>query len=291
MIRRAVASGLGKLSGKIKVDCYVEEMIPLLKSLVNDDQDSVRILCIESIVDISTVFSRDLNKANIIPILIHMIRDRAWKVRIKISNNFANIAKAMSQEIADNSLINIFSSLLSDPEGEVRCAATKNFSGFLEHISKSKYPIVIPHLQELTKDTIPLVRVAAYEIMTLIAQHLPKSDARDKMTETLLSSFKTETDNEVKIEMVRSLTSCGLGMGTDFFTKLTNSDMASLLRERNWRIRKEVYTMIVTLSVNSKSSQLFEVNFQEHFLSYLSDQVYQLRMHGNSLLPVNSQLT
>lgn len=287
MIRRSVAIGLGKLSTKMKVDTYVQEILPLLKNLVNDDQDSVRLLCIESIVDISASFSRDLNKANIIPILIHMIRDRAWKIRMMISKNFGKIAEAMSTEIADNSLINIFSSLLSDPEGEVRCSATQNFVSFLKQVSKSKYPVMVPHLQELVKDSLPLVRVAAYEIVTLISEHLPKTEVKEKLIDGLISSFKTEKDNEVKIEMGRALTSCGLAMSTDFFTKVTNSDLTSLLKERSWRVRKEIYTMIVTLSVNSKSSQLFEVNFQEHFLTYLTDQAYQVRMHGNSLLPVN----
>lgn len=124
MIRRAVASGLGKLSQKMKADSFVQDMVPVLKVLVNDDQDSVRVLAIDSIVEISKVFTKELNKANIIPILIHMIRDKAWKVRIKISNNFGRLADSMGTEITDNSLMNIFSILLNDPEGEVRSAAT-----------------------------------------------------------------------------------------------------------------------------------------------------------------------
>ena len=43
--------------------------------------------------------------------------------------------------------------------------------------------------------------------------------------------------------------------------------------------------MIVEVSINAKSNQLFEVHFQEFFLTYLVDQVYQIRIHGNNLLP------
>ena len=261
MIRRAVASGLGKLSQKMKADSFVQDMVPVLKVLVNDDQDSVRVLAIDSIVEISKVFTKELNKANIIPILIHMIRDKAWKVRIKISNNFGRLAESMGTEITDNSLMNIFSILLNDPEGEVRSAATQNFTSFLKFASKSKYPTVIPYVQELIKDTIPLVRVCAYEIVTLIGTSLPKEDVKQKLVQQILTNFKTENDNEVKIELIRGLTSCGVNLGADLFAIITSQDIQNLIKEKNWRVRKEVYNMIVEVSLNARSNQLFEVHF------------------------------
>ena len=200
MIRRAIASGLGKLSQKMKADNFVQEMIPILKTLSNDDQDSVRVLCIDSIVLMSKVFTKELNKGNIIPILIQMIRDKAWKVRIKISNNYTNLADAMGSEITDNSLLNIFSTLLTDPEGEVRLAATQNFTSFLKHVSKGKYGAMIQHCIDLNKDTIPLVRVCSYENTSIIARNLPKDEVKQKLVGSILANFKTEANNEVKIE-------------------------------------------------------------------------------------------
>ena len=149
---------------------------------------------------------------------------------------------------------------------------------------KQKYPIMIAYLQELTKDTIPLVRVSAYEILTLIAVDLPKEDVKHKLIGMVLSQFKTETDSEVKIELLRSLTSCGIRLGAELFAIVTNSDIQMLMKEKSWRVRREVFNMIADVSINAKSNQLFEVHFQEFFLMYLTDPVYQIRMHGNSLL-------
>ena len=285
MIRRAVAAGLGKLSAKMKSDSFVQDMLPILKNLTGDDQDSVRVLCIDSIVEIAKVFSKELNKANIITLLILMVRDRAWKVRIKICNSFAKLAEAMGTELTDNSLMGIFCSLLGDPEGEVRTAATQNFANFLKHTPKPKYPVMIPYIQELTKDTIALVRVSAYEILSQIAVDLPKEDVKHKLIGTVLAQFKTETDSEVKIELLKALASCGIRLGAELFAILTNQDVQSLMKEKSWRVRKEVFNMITEVSINAKSNQLFEVHFQEFFLSYLVDPVYQIRIHGNSLLP------
>jgi serine/threonine-protein phosphatase 2A regulatory subunit A len=286
MIRRAVASGLGKLSGKMKSDMFITEMLPVLKNLVNDDQDSVRMLCIDSIVQISKIFTKELNKTNIIPILIHMIRDRAWKVRIKISNNFANLADAMSTEIADGSLLNIFASLLSDPEGEVRTAAIQNFAKFLKLVSPNKYSTVANMIMDLTKDTVTQVRVAAFEVLAIVAQGLSKDEVKSKLVDSIMASTKQEAEFEVKIEHMKALTACGIAVGSDFYTKLSNNDITNLLKEKNWRVRKEVYTMLAEVAVKIGSNQLFEVHFQDFFLSYLNDQVYQVRMHGNGLLAV-----
>lgn len=286
MIRRAVASGLGRLCQKMKPESFVADMIPILKNLVNDDQDSVRMLCIDSIVEIAKSFTKELNKANIIPILIHMNRDKAWKVRIKISNSFAKLSEAMETEITDNSLLTLFSSLLQDLEGEVRLAATQNFSGLLKLTSKTKYSTVLQTIMELTKDSLPLVRVSAYENLTVLAQGVSKDDLKNKIIPLILSNYKNETDNEVKIDLLRALSSAGVNLGQDSLTIITPQDNQNFLKEKSWRVRREVYNMIIAFSTNGLSSQLFEVHFQDFFLSYLTDPVYEIRMHGHTLLKV-----
>lgn len=291
MIRRAVAAGLGTLSQKMKSDMFIQEMLPFIKNLVNDDQDSVRILSIDSIIVICKTFTKDLNKANIVPILIHMIRDKAWKVRIKMADSYQKLADAMGQDITDNSLLNIFSSLLEDPEGEVRTAGAQNFASFLKLVTPAKYQSVLGLVLGLTSDTLIQVRVAAFEILSVMALGLPKEEVRNKVLDMILVQFKKENSHEVKIEQVKSLKSCGIALGTDFYSKITNNDVNTLLKESNWRVRKEVYTLLVEVAVSIGSSQLFEVHFQEFFLTYLKDKASQVRIHGNSLLKVALILT
>lgn len=285
MIRRAIACGIGKLSSKMKIDNFVQDMIPIVKVLINDEQDTVRLMCLDSIVEISKNFPKELNKSTIIPILIPMIRDRAWKVRIKIANNYTKLAENMGIDIADNTLLSIFSTLLSDPEGEVRLGAADNFVGLMKFISKSKYPGLIPQFSELLRDSLPLVRVAGYDIFAHIISSLPKEDIKQKVIGTFLQNFKTEKDNEVKIMLLRAVTCCGVTLGAELLAIITNQDINNFLKEKSWRVRKEVYNLIVEVACNSKSSQLFEVHFQEFFLGYLNDPVYQIRVHGSLLLP------
>lgn len=161
MTRRAVAAHLGELSNKMNVEHYLVEMMPVFKNLTSDDQDQVRILCIESLIKISKNFTKDLNKNHMIPILIQLTRDKAWRVRSSLAKNFANIAESLGKEITDNSLVNIFSTLLQDPEGDVRTAAVVAFNGFARSVSNDKLPSINTSMLGLLKDTLPLVRAGS----------------------------------------------------------------------------------------------------------------------------------
>lgn len=287
MIRRAVASGLGRLVKKMKVESFIQEMIPILKTLIEDDQDSVRVLCMESLVEISRSFSKELNKATTIPLLIMMAADKAWKVRIKFANSFAKFAEAMGPAITEVSLVSIFAALLSDPEGEVRLAGTQNFTAFLKLTPKVKYQSLLPIVNELLRDTLFLVRVSAFEILCVLIMGLSKEEITSKIIPTILSLIRNESVNEVKIEQVKALAACGAYLGIEVFTVLPTADIQSIFKEKCWRVRKEAYSMVADMCALTKSSQLFEVHFQEAFFGFLTDRAYRIRLHGCTLLPVD----
>ena len=111
--------------------------MPIFKNQINDDQESVRVLCIDSLIKIVEVFTKDLNKTHMIPILIQFTRDRAWKVRMNLAKVFPQITVAIGKEITDLKLINIFQSQCQDPEGDVRTVAINSLAKFADKISVS----------------------------------------------------------------------------------------------------------------------------------------------------------
>ncbi len=85
MIRRAIATQIGVLSSKMNIDYFMGDLMPVFKAMANDDQDGVRVLIIDSLIEISKNLSKDASKSSMIPILIQFTRDRAWQVRKKLS--------------------------------------------------------------------------------------------------------------------------------------------------------------------------------------------------------------
>ena len=200
MIRRAVAHHIGVLASKMPTEIYLKDLMAMFKKLTNDDLDTVRILCIESLVKISKTLTKDLNKKHLTAVLIQMARDKAWKVRCNMASSFVKIANALGTELTDNSLVGIFSSLIQDAEGDVRKEAVMNFAGFVRLVSPDKLPQVLQSISGMTTDSIPLVRVGIYDILGYLSKNSPKDTVRSKILPSLMESIKRETDTEAKIE-------------------------------------------------------------------------------------------
>ena len=118
----------------------------LPKTLALDDSDSVRIICIESLVDLAHVLNDDENKSYLIPIIIQLTGDKSWKVKLHLAKYFANLAKALGKDISENSLFSIFSTLLRDLENEVRIEAVKSLKKFVELITEDKLMGILAYL-------------------------------------------------------------------------------------------------------------------------------------------------
>lgn len=54
-----------------------------------DDSDSVRIICMESLIDIAKCLSVEENKSHLIPIIIQLTGDKSWKVKLYLAKNFS----------------------------------------------------------------------------------------------------------------------------------------------------------------------------------------------------------
>ncbi len=200
MIKRAVSYHIGVLASKMNPDIFLKDLMPMFKKLTTDDLDSVRILCIDSLVKISLTLTKDLNKKHMIATLIQMARDKAWKVRSNMATSFVKIAKALGTELTDNSLVGIFASLIQDPEGDVRKEAVINFAGFVRLVSPDKLSQVLHSVTGMTTDSLALVRVGIYDILGHLSKNSPKETVRTKILPQLMEALKKETDTEARIE-------------------------------------------------------------------------------------------
>lgn len=63
-------------------------IVPVLKALTTDDQDSVRLLAIENCAAIAALLNHDENVAHVLPIVRSSVEDRSWRVRFSIAKEF-----------------------------------------------------------------------------------------------------------------------------------------------------------------------------------------------------------
>lgn len=135
-----------------------------------------------------------------------------------------------------------------------------------------------------TKDTLPLVRVGASEVLYFTVQHLSKDMIKGKVLPTLQEALKNEENDEVKVEIVNAFKQCGLVIGHEFFNIVSQIDIGKLMMEANWRVRQATLRMITELAEGFKAIELFEVHLQEFFFRYLDDKIHSIRVYGNEQL-------
>lgn len=61
MIRRACAQKLGEFSTKLEKQHVIQEIMPIFRQLSQDDQDAIRVLCLESLILMAGSLSKEEN--------------------------------------------------------------------------------------------------------------------------------------------------------------------------------------------------------------------------------------
>jgi len=93
MVRRQAATHMAKFVREMPAAIVVDEMIPMFQHLVQDDQDSVRLLAVEILISIAEVVPKEQQASHgvILTSLRSLIEDKSWRVRYMISDRFEKV--------------------------------------------------------------------------------------------------------------------------------------------------------------------------------------------------------
>lgn len=285
ILRRNLASKIGKICKYLSKETLNVEIFNHFKNLTNDDSDSVRIITIESLVELAHVFNEDENKQLVIPLIIQMTGDKSWRVKLHLAKNFAKLAEAVKRDVADTSLINIFSTLLRDPENEVRIAAVRSLKNFVCLLSGEKVVQILAYLQSLAKDPVALVKTGVCEVVQTILQmdqdQNHKEGVRHRVQQILID-LSAEKDKEVRIETFKILPLWTRSMGTSIFDLLSNGTINLNTESPNWHIRFALIDCYLSIALQLKNPKLFDKHVKKWIVAGMADKCYKIRKHITS---------
>lgn len=153
MIRRACAIQLGKFATQLEKQHVLQEILPIFRQLSQDEQDTIRVMCLESLIPMAAYLSKEENQIHTLGTLLAAGEDKSWKVRLAFAKNFSQFAESFGKEITDNNLIQTFTLLLSDSEPEVKLAAINNIVDCLPNLSTEKVMnLILPTIQQSYAD-------------------------------------------------------------------------------------------------------------------------------------------
>lgn len=287
ILRRNLASKIGVICKYVPKETLVLDFFNQFKTLALDDSDSVRILCIESLVNLSKVFNDEENKVHIIPIIITLTGDKSWRVRFHLAQNFAGLAQALGKDIAVTSLISIFSTLLKDLENEVRIAAVNSLKNFVSILTLEKLPSVLAYLQTLSKDSVALVRVGVCDVLSaMFAMDLDSlsKDVIKSRIQPIIQDLVNDTDLEVKISALSLLKPWAKHVGTIVLDLITSGTLEINMTANNWRIRCAELECLMELAKEFNNIKIFDKSFKKYFFIGLNDKAYKVRQMSVSYI-------
>ena len=287
ILRRNLASKIGVICKYIPKETLVLDFFNQFKSLALDDSDSVRILCLESLVELCKVFNDEENKAHIIPIVITLTGDKSWRVRYHLAQNFAGLAQALGKDIAVTSLISIFSTLLKDLENEVRIAAVNSLKNFVTILTLEKLPSVLAYLQTLSKDSVALVRVGVCEVLQAIFEMNLETLSKDVIKsriQPIIQDLVNDTDLEVKIAALKLLKPWAKHVGSTVLDLISSGSLEITMTAANWRIRCAELECLMELAKEFNNIKTFDKSFKKFFFIGLNDKAYKVRQTAVSYI-------
>ena len=280
ILRRNLANKIGKICKYISKESLQSDIFNHFKNLTNDDSDSVRIITIESLVELARVFTNEENKTHVIPLIIQMTGDKSWRVKLHLAKYFADLAEAVGSDIAESSLISIFSTLLRDPENEVRIASVKSLKKFVLLLSLEKVQAILAYLQTLAKDPVSLVRTGVCEVLNNVLrmnlEPLGKDVVKSRI-QPIITDLINNNDLEVRIEALKLLPLWSKWVNTYVMDLIASNALVVNLDNPSWRFRYAVLESLIDMACEFQNQKVFDKSMKKFVLKGFADRAFKVR--------------
>ena len=114
MCRRAGCKALAELVEFAPASVALGSLLPTFEQLVQDEQDSVKLLCIDVCVALAKKLPDDVVSESIVPHALKIASDQSWRVRWSVSNKIVDLCKALGKETTEKDIAPIFKRFLED---------------------------------------------------------------------------------------------------------------------------------------------------------------------------------
>eukprot|EP00743_Colponemidia_sp_Colp-15_P001721 GILK01001880.1.p1 GENE.GILK01001880.1~~GILK01001880.1.p1 ORF type:complete len:597 (+),score=99.77 GILK01001880.1:60-1793(+) len=278
MVRRAAANKLGDFALRVEKEYLISDLLPVFKNLTQDDQDSIRVVCVESAVRLAPLFSIEENKTHLLPVLVRAAEEKSsWRVRLAVAKNFDKLAEALGQALTAISLLNPYVNLLADTEPDVRSAAVNCLSQSVKVLSMEQLQQqVFPAFQSLAKDGSQMVRTAFAQSLPEIALTVGR-DITSRFLMNYVLELMRDENHEVRFNIVSKLGRFADLVGADFLNATMLTNIQHLAEDPQWRVRLSVLEQIPGLA-KSVGTEVFQSKLEPLFMAGLSDNVYSVRV-------------
>lgn len=236
MVRRAAATALPDLIDSVSgSNSPPQSLLEMYKTLVGDDQDSVRLLSVNVGIALAKKYPHEIPRL-LFRDTVGLIEDKSWRVRFMAASRYADIAESMQEANELPKFLTLFVKLTKDTESEVRAAVAKQANDFCKLLSEDDIMNeIVPCLDQLVEDQSEGVREA---LATQISNISPKL-GREKTIEYLLPLFLhmlKDENSEVRLQIISNLQVINEVIGIDLLSQSLLPAIQELAKDKQWRV-------------------------------------------------------
>jgi len=279
MVRRFASANLKNFVKKIDKAHILEQIMHIFVDLSQDDQDSVRLLCIENCISLGEIFSPEENKQHIKPIILVCANDLAWRVRYMVANYYQVLVHILGGDTSPE-IVSAYVFLLKDLEPEVRCAATGSISGICSRLTvETIISEIIPCIQILVKDESEFVRAALAKNIGGLSPLLGLENTTAHLIEPFLTLLRDD-HSEVRLNLLSHLSNITDIMKNNSVSQTILNALESLISDKNWRTRLAAVEHLSVIASEMGVNLFKETKLSELCFSLLGDSVLAIRSAG-----------
>ncbi|KAL0249670.1 hypothetical protein GEMRC1_004899 [Eukaryota sp. GEM-RC1] len=254
-----------------------------LKQLSEDEQDSVRLLGVEVVGALASVFAKLNDRSTVadfdslVVLAKAFCSDRSWRVRYVCGDCFEGIVRSFAQTKAAKLplLVREFRTLLTDVEQEVRAAAANRIIA----IGKAVPPEVcvselVPQFRHLANDDSAVVRATFAPALLELCEVLP-SDVVKKELLPLHKILLRDSSADVRLAVISHLDAVYSKFSGALNEALIPA-VAALSGDNSWRIRLKLIEQL-NLLAHQFEPEFFKNNLLTICFGGLSDIVHAVR--------------
>lgn len=288
MVRRAACNKMGELIKVMSEEHVLAEIVPLFNSLVDDDQDSVRLLAVEVVVPLAAALPQDKRILNLWSAIEILIEDKAWRVRNHFVNHIVDVMNSIGV-VRDNCVVDerilsqiteAMHSLLNDGEQEVRTAAAAKICDFAKALPKDRQSEIIETkllepIQSLASDNCQHVRTSLAKVILGISPLVGKRATTEHFLPLYMHLLK-DLCSEVRLNIITNLHEINAVIGIELLTDQLLPAIIDLADDGKWRVRLAIIEHTPHLA-DQLGQSFFETKLVDRVMSWLDDQIYAIR--------------
>lgn len=271
MVRKAAYKNLGMFGAEVSAAHFQTDIVPLIKTVSQDDVDIMRLETINCCVAIGSRCEPGEFGATILPILEALCEDPSWRVRKLMAEQSAVLCRTIEQSLRGSKMLPIFAKLVTDKEAEVRTAAASVIGAVSVECKDGVQERLVPVLEGLATDSVQAVRVQLSKTIVSVAEAMSKEQATKVLLPIIVTLSKDEHP-EVRNGIVETLEPL-LETGMSSLLPV----VATLAKDPKWRVRAAVVNQCSVLANKLKLQGFDESKLQDIIISGLSDHVYKIR--------------